>query len=398
LSIVFSDLGITPLANSFLESEKMIKDEEKFPLCAFICKKCLLVQLEEYETPKSIFSNYAYFSSFSETWLKHAKDYCEMIIKKIDLDKDSQVTEIASNDGYLLQFFREKKIPVLGIEPAENVAKESIKKKIPTIIEFFNLETSKDLIKKGKQSDLIIGNNVLAHVSNLNDFIKGLKNLLKKNGIITLEFPHILQLMKQNQFDTIYHEHFSYFSLLVAKKIFAFHGLIIFDVEELSTHGGSLRIYVKLVENHKFKITQNIEKVLEKEKEFGLDNIETYKKFGKKIESVKKDIKEFFNSAKKEDKKIVCYGASAKGNTLLNYCNVNPKDIEYVVDLSPHKQGLLLPGMHIQIQNTKKIIETKPDYLFLLIWNLKDEVMNQMSFIRDWGGKFVIPIPEVKIY
>ena len=396
LSKIFIDLGDSPLANSYLKESDF--DNEKFyPLCIFLCEKCFLVQLEELETPENIFSDYAYFSSFSSSWLKHATDFVDMIISRLSLDKNSLVVEIASNDGYLLQNFVKKNIPVLGIEPARNVAKAAIEKNIPTKVEFFDSTLAKDLTKDGKYADLIIGNNVLAHVPCLNNFIDGLKILLKPSGIITLEFPHLLQLMKNNQFDTIYHEHFSYFSLLTAQKIFTFHGFTIFDVEEISTHGGSLRIYIKHIENDKISIDDSISILLEKEKQYGLESISTYTDFIKNVEEIKKKLQEFFNDAKNSGKKIVCYGAAAKGNTLLNYCKIDSNSIDYVVDQSPYKQGLFLPGTHIPIKNPNEIQITKPDYLIIIPWNLKDEIMEQMKHIRNWGGKFVVPIPEVKI-
>jgi len=399
LNQVMLDLGETPVANSFIDKNHLEEKETKYPLCVFVCEKCFLVQLEEYESPENIFGDYAYFSSYSETWLKHAKDYTTMIIAKFHLKNDSQIIEIASNDGYLLQFFKEKNFPILGIEPAVNVAKSAIEKGITTLIEFFNSETAKQLKQSGKEADLIIGNNVLAHVPNLNDFVQGLKILLKPAGIITMEFPHLLQLIKQTQFDTIYHEHFSYLSLLTTQKIFSHHGLTIFDVEEIPTHGGSLRIYAKHKEKtDNYPSTKNVEFVLNKEKQFGLDKILTYEGFSERVKEVKEKLYDFIISAKKDGKTIVCYGAPAKGNTLLNYCKINNELVDYTVDRSPHKQGLYLPGTHIPIKTPEKITETKPDYLLILPWNLKDEIMTQMSHIRNWNGKFVIPIPKVKIY
>jgi SAM-dependent methyltransferase len=396
LNKIFVDLGKSPLANSYLKESDF--DNEKFyPLCIFLCEKCFLVQLEELETPENIFSDYAYFSSFSSSWLKHATDFVDMIISRLSLDKNSLVVEIASNDGYLLQNFVKKNIPVLGIEPARNVAKAAIEKNIPTKVEFFDSTLAKDLTKDGKYADLIIGNNVLAHVPCLNNFIDGLKILLKPSGIITLEFPHLLQLMKNNQFDTIYHEHFSYFSLLSIQKIFSFHGFQIFDVEELSTHGGSMRIFITHLENKIIQTNKNVEQLILKEKEFGLDKLETYKKFSENILHVKSKLINFFNDAKQNSKKIVCYGAPAKGNTLLNYCNITRDLVEYAVDKSPYKQGMFLPGTHIPIYDPKKIEETKPDYVLILPWNLSEEIMKELYFIRNWNGKFVIPIPEVKV-
>lgn len=397
LTNIFVDLGITPLSNSFLKKEMLDNLEKKHPLCTYVCSNCFLVQLPEFENPENIFEEYAYFSSYSSTWLHHAQDYVNMIIKKFGFNEKKLVIEIASNDGYLLQYFKEKDIPILGIEPAINVAKVAKQKGIPTIIKFFSVDTANELKSEGKNADLIIGNNVLAHVPNLNGFVKGLKILLKPAGIITLEFPHLLQLIQKNQFDTIYHEHFSYFSLITAEKIFSFHGLTIFDVEEIPTHGGSLRIYVKHSDYDFISVNQSVIILLEKEKLFGLENISTYTDFIKNVQIVKNKLYEFFINSKNSGKKIVCYGAAAKGNTLLNYCGIGNNFIDYIVDQNSYKQGLYLPGTHIPIKSPDEIQKTKPDYLVIIPWNLKDEIMEQMKYIRGWGGKFVIPIPEVKI-
>ena len=395
LKNIFLDLGEMPSANSFLNEEE-IEQERKYPLCVYICKKCLLVQIPEIRTPDELFSNYAYFSSFSNSWLNHVKEYADMMIKRFRLNNKSQIIEIASNDGYLLDFFSRVNISVLGIEPASNVAKTAIKKGIPTLERFFNTKTAHDL-KNNKQADVLIGNNVLAHVPDINDFVKGMKILLKPNGVITMEFPHILQLINQNQFDTIYHEHYSYFSFSVIQKIFFSQKLIIFDVEEIPTHGGSLRIFVKHSENKTLEIKENIQNLIKKENENGLNDFSTYSDFASKIEKIKEEFTKFLEKADKENKSVICYGAPAKGNTLLNYFKINPKLIEYTVDLSPHKQGLFLPGTHIAIKKPSQIKETRPDYIIILPWNLKDEIMEQIKEIKDWGGKFVIPIPEVHI-
>lgn len=397
LKNVFLDLGTSPLSNAFLDKENLDEKEDVFPLKVYLCESCFLVQLQEWQIPAKIFSKYAYFSSYSETWLQHAEKYTEKMIKRFELNEEKFVIEIASNDGYLLQYFKKKGLKILGIEPAENVADVAIKKNIPTEKKFFNSKTALEIIHKYKQPDLIVGNNVLAHVPNLNDFVKGLKILLAKNGLITLEFPHLQKLIEMNQFDTIYHEHFSYFSLFVVKKIFAEHDLTIFDVEELPTHGGSLRIYLKHSENMKYTISDKVSILINKEKDLGLFDINFYKKFSFKIEQIRKRLEEFFENAKRENKKIVCYGAAAKGNTLLNYCRIPNKVILYIVDRSIYKQGLFLPGTHFKIKKPEDIKETKPDYLLILPWNLKDEIIKQMEFIRNWEGKFVIPIPEVQI-
>jgi 2-polyprenyl-3-methyl-5-hydroxy-6-metoxy-1,4-benzoquinol methylase len=398
LNQIFIDLGESPLANSFLKYDMIIKREKFYPLCTFVCSKCFLVQLGEFESPDKIFRDYAYFSSFSETWLEHAKKYVDMMIMKYNLGEKSNIIEIASNDGYLLKNFKARKTSVLGIEPAINIAKVAEENGIPTIMEFFGTELAKKLVNEKNQADLLIGNNVLAHVPDLNDFVKGMKIILKPDGIATLEFPHLLQLIKYNQFDTIYHEHFSYFSFLTAVKIFTYHGLIIFDVEELPTHGGSLRIYVKHEENKSIPINNNVKYLIEKEEEFGLSKIFTYSQFQTKIEKLKENICSFFINAKKQNKKIVCYGAPAKGNTLLNYCKIGTDFIMYTVDRSIHKQGLYLPGTHILIKEPENILETKPDYIVILPWNLKEEITSQISYIRKWGGRIVTLIPEVNIH
>ncbi len=396
LSKIFVNLGDSPLANSYLK-ECDFDNEKFYPLCTFLCENCLLVQLEELETPENIFSEYAYFSSFSTSWLKHAKNYVDMIIPRLSLNENSLVIEIASNDGYLLQNFTGKNIPVMGIEPAQNIAKTAIEKNIPTLTKFFDSQLAKNLINEGKSADLIIGNNVFAHVPLLNDFIIGLKTLLKPNGVITLEFPHLLQLMKNNQFDTIYHEHFSYFSLITAKKIFEHHGLKIFDVEELSTHGGSLRLFITHFDNDQFNETLEINSVMEKEKKFGLTQINTYENFSKNILQIKTNLLNFLEKAKKNSKHIICYGAPAKGNTLLNYCKISKTLIDYTVDKNPNKQNLFLPGTHIPIFSPEKIKETKPDFILILPWNLQNEILNELNYVKSWGCQFIIPIPEVKI-
>jgi len=343
------------------------------------------VQVEEFQTPDQIFSDYAYFSSYSKSWLRHAEQYVEAMTKRFGLNQKSQVIEIASNDGYLLRYFKEKNIPVLGIEPAENVAHVAQQAGIPTRVEFFGVKTARALPK----ADLLLGNNVLAHVPDLNDFVAGMKLVLKPDGVITMEFPHLLRLMEENQFDTIYHEHFSYFSFLTVEKVFAHHGLTIFDVEELSTHGGSLRIYAK----HEGNATQAVKDLKEREKSAGLDKLSTYANFQRQVIETKNSLLQFL----KTHKSVVGYGAPAKGNTLLNYCGVTPDLIEYTVDISPHKQGRFLPGTHIPIKSPEMIAQTKPKYLLILPWNIKDEIMQQMSHIRSWGGKFVVPIPKVEV-
>jgi 2-polyprenyl-3-methyl-5-hydroxy-6-metoxy-1,4-benzoquinol methylase len=397
LEHVFLSLGSFPLSNSYLTKEQLHQREIFYPLEVYVCQTCFLVQLQEYETPEAIFGDYAYFSSYSESWLKHSKDYVDKMTRLFGIDTRSYVIEIASNDGYLLQYFVEKGIPVLGIEPALNVAKVANKKGIPTETIFFGTETAKRIAAGGRCADLLLGNNVLAHVPNLNDFVKGLKILLKPKGIITMEFPHLLRLMEETQFDTIYHEHFSYFSFITVERLFKAHGLTIFDVEELATHGGSLRIYARHTEEKTKPTAERVRQLKQKEMEAGYGDIRHYLGFQEKVTEMKKDILKFLIQAKEEGKSIVGYGAPAKGNTLLNYCGIRTDFIDYTVDRNPHKQGFYLPGSHIPIAAPSKIRETKPNYVFILPWNLKDEIIEQMAFIREWGGKFVIPIPRIQV-
>ena len=398
LSHTFVDLGMSPLSNSYLTKEQLQSMEPFYPLHVRACGSCFLVQLPEFESPEKIFGDYAYFSSYSDTWLHHAKTYAKVITKRLHLSPASLVVEIGSNDGYLLHNFVLREIPVLGIEPAANVAREAKEKGVTTLISFFGKTLAEKLTAEGKLADLIVGNNVLAHVPDLNDFVNGLTILLKPGGVITMEFPHLMRLVAKNQFDTIYHEHFSYFSLLTVEKIFAAYGLTLFDVEELPTHGGSLRIYAMHSDQPLFRIERSIRDLRERERKFGLDNVNTYAVFDEKVKSTKRDILEFLIKAKSSRKNIVGYGAPAKGNTLLNYCGIRTDIIEYTVDRSPYKQGLFLPGTHIPIFNPDRVQETKPDYLFILPWNLKDEIMDQMDHIRDWGGKFVVPIPKIEVH
>ena len=398
LEHTFVDLGMSPLANSYLKPEQINRMEPFYPLHVYVCEKCLLVQLEQFSTPHEIFSDYAYFSSFSDSWLAHAKAYVDMIADRFRLDRNSKVVEIASNDGYLLQNFVAQGIPVLGVEPAANVAEVAKKKGINTKVAFFGEKTALDLTAEGWNADLIIGNNVLAHVPDLNDFVKGLNVLLKPTGLITMEFPHLLQLMEQNQFDTIYHEHFSYFSFLAVEQVFARHGMKLFDVEELPTHGGSLRIYACHDQDASKPIGTRSRELKSREEAAGFGQLNHYLSFGPLVEATKRKLLSFLISARQEGKRVVGYGAPAKGNTLLNYCGVRTDLIDYTVDRSPHKQGHFLPGVHIPIRAPDQIRQTRPDYVLILPWNLREEVMQQMAFIRDWGGKFVVPIPEVKVY
>jgi 2-polyprenyl-3-methyl-5-hydroxy-6-metoxy-1,4-benzoquinol methylase len=388
---------MSPLANSYVKLDQLDRMEPFFPLHAYVCSKCFLVQLQEFETPEHIFTDYAYFSSFSDSWVAHAKAYVEAMVERFGFDEKSQVVEIASNDGYLLQFFKEKNVPVLGIEPAENVAKAALEKGIPTRVQFFNPDTAKALTSEGLQADLLLGNNVLAHVPALNDFVSGMKIALKPSGVITMEFPHLLRLMQENQFDTIYHEHFSYLSLTTVERVFAKFGLRIFDVDELPTHGGSLRIYATHDENGALPTTERVGALKSTEAEAGLLDLATYRAFDDQVKKTKRSLLSFLIEAREQGKTVVGYGAPAKGNTLLNYCGVRSDFIDYTVDRSPHKQGHALPGVHIPIHSPDRIRETKPDYLLILPWNLKDEIMNQMAHIREWGGQFVVPIPRTSV-
>lgn len=397
LQHTFVDLGMSPMANSYLKAEQLQRMEPFYPLHTYVCGKCYLVQLPEFESPEHIFSDYAYFSSYSDSWLKHARDYTDRMISRFGFDQHSQVIEIASNDGYLLQYFKEKKVPVLGIEPAANVAEAAIAKQIPTIVKFFGTGTAGELADEGRHADLLLGNNVLAHVPDLNDFVKGMKIALKQRGIITMEFPHLMRLMEENQFDTIYHEHFSYFSFITVKEVFASHGLKIFDVDELSTHGGSLRIYACHSDNSSKLIEQSVSDLIKSENDTGFNKLEHYVSFAEKVKQTKRNILDFMIREKKRGKSFVGYGAPAKGNTLLNYCGIRTDFIDYTVDRSPHKQGHFLPGVHIPICEPDKIKETRPDYLVILPWNLKNEIMEQMSYIREWGGKFIVFIPVVRV-
>jgi len=397
LNVSFADLGMSPMANSFVSQSEVHLKESFYPLHAFVCEQCYLVQLDKFESPEKIFGDYAYFSSYSESWLKHAEDYANKMVSRLGLGFKSLAIEVASNDGYLLQYFQKHNIQALGIEPAGNVAKVAEEKGVPTRVEFFGTELAKQLVVEKKQADLLIGNNVLAHVPDLNDFVEGLKIALAPEGVLTMEFPHLLNLIKHNQFDTIYHEHFSYLSLLTVEKLFASHGLTLYDVEELETHGGSLRIFARQHANEALPVKESITELRNKELEAGLTNIETYKQYAEQVRETKRKILKFLITEKRSGKKIVAYGAPAKGNTLLNYCGIRTDFIEYTVDRSPHKQGCYLPGTRIPVYAPEKISETRPDYVFILPWNLQQEIRQQLSQIKEWGGKFVVPIPELKV-
>lgn len=394
----FVDLGMSPLCESYLNAEQLNQMEPFYPLHVFVCERCFLVQLQEYVSVESIFEEYAYFSSYSETWLAHAKAYTEKMISRFELGPQSHVVEVASNDGYLLQYFVAAGIPVLGIEPAANVAAVAVKRGVPTLVRFFHRESSSELAAAGKSADLLLGNNVLAQVPDVNSFVAGLKTLLKPDGVITLEFPHLLRLMEEGQFDTIYHEHFSYFSLLSTEKILGAAGLAVFDVEELPTHGGSLRIYACHEEDRSKSVSPHVPSLRAEEAAAGLTNIESYSSFAEMAKDTKCALLEFLIEARRAGKQFVGYGAPGKGNTLLNYCGIRSDLLAYTVDRNPYKQGKYLPGSHIPILKPERIAETKPDYLLILPWNLKDEIMQQLAYIREWGGKFVVPIPTVRVY
>lgn len=392
------NLGLSPLCESFRTKDEIHLMEEFFPLHTYICHNCYLVQLQEFVSPEKIFREYAYFSSYADSWVEHARKYTEDVTERFGLTKNSFVVELASNDGYLLQHFVNKDIPALGIEPAENVAKVAIEKGVDTLTEFFGVKLARELVSQGKTADLIVGNNVLAQVPDINDFVEGIKILLKPQGIITIEFPHLMKLIEGNQFDTIYHEHFSYFSFITARKIFEVHGLFLFDVEELPTHGGSLRIFGRHKQNASLAETQRAREMIDRETRMGYTTMEHYMGFAEQVKQTKRNILKFLIEAKENKKTIAGYGAPGKGNTLLVYCGIGTDFIDYTVDRNPYKHGKYLPGSHIPIFPPDRIRETKPDYVFILPWNFRDEIMQQMADIKEWGGRFVVPIPEVKVF
>jgi hypothetical protein len=385
---------MSPLCESFLPAAQLDRMEPFYPLKVWVCKSCFLVQLSEYVRVEEIFTEYAYFSSFSSAWLKHAEEYVAMVTKRLSLTKESFVVELASNDGYLLQYFVKTGIPCLGVEPAANVAKAAEERGVKTQVAFFNVDTAKEMKAAGKMADLVLGNNVLAQVPDLNSFVGGLPIILKPKGTVTFEFPHLMQLFENNQFDTIYHEHFSYFSLIAVEAIFARHGLTIFDVEELWTHGGSLRIFARHAADDSRPVTERLLALRAREEEKGYRKIETYTRFEERVRETKRKILEVLIDAKRRGKRIVGYGAPGKGNTLLNYCSIRTDFIDFTVDRNPYKHGRFLPGTHIPIFPPEHLDQAKPDYVFILPWNLKDEIMAQLSHVRGWGGRFIVPIPE----
>ena len=393
---VFADLGMSPLCESFLLPGELNRMEPFYPLKVWVCGRCFLVQLQEYVSPAEIFTEYAYFSSYSSSWLRHARDYTEMAIARFELGPASRVVEIASNDGYLLQHFVERGIPVLGVEPAANVAKAAAEKGIPTVVKFFGRRTAEELAAEHGRADLIVGNNVLAHVPDINDFVGGLKILLDPRGAVTMEFPHLWRLIEENQFDTIYHEHFSYLSFSTVHAIFEAHGLRLFDVESLATHGGSLRIFACHAEDPR-PAEPRVAELLAAEKAAGFRSLERYLSFAPQVEETKRALLAFLIDARRSGRSVAAYGAPGKGNTLLNYCGIRSDFVDYAVDRNPYKHGRFTPGTHIPIHAPEKIRETRPDLILILPWNLKDEIVEQLAFVREWGGRFVVPIPRVTV-
>jgi SAM-dependent methyltransferase len=394
---LFVDLGMSPLCESFLGAERLNEVEPFYPLRVHVCPHCFLVQLPEYVSPQHIFTEYAYFSSFSSTWVEHARAYTEAVRERLNLTEQSLVVEIASNDGYLLQHFVAAGIPVLGIEPALNIAEAARKKGVATRVSFFDTDTAREMAGRGERADLLVGNNVLAQVPRLNDFVAGMKIVLKPHGVITMEFPHLMRLMEENQFDTIYHEHFSYFSFLTAEKIFATHGLTVFDVDEIGTHGGSLRVYARHAEDLSRPVQPAVAALRLREERAGLNRLETYGAFDEQVKETKRKLLEFLITVKRQGKSVAGYGAPGKGNTLLNYCGIRSDFVDYTVDRNPYKHNKFLPGTHIPIFPPERIRLTRPDYVLILPWNLRAEIIAQLSYIREWGGRFIVPIPEVQV-
>ena len=392
------DLGVSPLCESYVSPERVHEMEPFYPLHAYVCEGCWLVQVREYVRPEEIFSEYAYFSSYSESWLAHSRAYVDAIVPRLGLGPRSLVIEVGSNDGYLLQYFVARGIPALGVEPARNVAAAAVARGVPTLTAMFGPETARALVAQGRRADLVVGNNVLAQVHDLNGFVASLGEVLRPDGVISLEFPHLLRLMEENQFDTIYHEHFSYFSLAVAERIFAANGLTLFDVEELPTHGGSLRVFAQHAAGPARPVTDEVSRLRERERAAGLERLERYASFHEQVHETKRKLLDFLIRAKRDGKRVAGYGAPGKGNTLLNYCGIRTDFLDYTVDRNPYKQGKLLPGSRIPICAPERIMESRPDYVLILPWNLREEVMAQMAGIREWGGRFVVPIPEVKVY
>jgi C-methyltransferase C-terminal domain/Putative zinc binding domain/Methyltransferase domain len=398
LTHTFVDLGMSPLCQTHIAQSQLNQPEIFYPLRVRFCEKCFLVQLDEYVSPEEIFTEYGYFSSYADTWVRHAQAYTELVIQRFGISRESLVVELASNDGYLLQHFVKRDVPVLGVEPAANVAKAALEKGVRTEVLFFGSATASRLVEQYGRADLLLGNNVLAHVPNLNDFIAGMKTMLAPTGVITMEFPHLFRLMQENQFDTIYHEHFSYFWFSTAELAFRNHGIVLFDVDELSTHGGSLRIYGRHADDASKPVTDRVFLLKNEEKKAGYDTLECYTSFHEQVKQTKRKILTCLIDLRSAGKSVVGYGAPGKGNTLLNYCGIREDLIDYTVDRSPYKQGKFTPGTRIPIHAPEKILATRPDYLFILPWNLKEEIMKQNAFIRDWGGRFIVPIPEPSLH
>jgi len=397
LRTTFVDLGMSPLCQTHIAPHQLHEMEPFYPLHAYVCDQCFLVQLQEFVSPGEIFSEYAYFSSYSSSWVEHARRYADLVCERFALGAGSKVMEIASNDGYLLQHFVARGVPVLGIEPAANVARVAVEKGIPTTVQFFGTATAAAIAREHGRPDLLLGNNVLAHVPDLNDFVAGMKHLLASGGVITMEFPHLQRLMAENQFDTIYHEHFSYFSFLAVERVFAHHGLTLFDVEELPTHGGSLRIYARHAEDATKGVGERVTALRHREVAAGFATLEGYRGFEQKVRATKRRLLEFLIQARNEGKKVVGYGAPGKGNTLLNYCGIRTDFLDFTVDANPYKQGKFTPGTRIPILAPEAIVAARPDYVLILPWNLKEEISRQASYVREWGGRFVVPIPEVRV-
>jgi SAM-dependent methyltransferase len=398
LAVTMADLGMQPASNAFIESQAGFGREKRYPLRAKVCETCKLVQVDYDVAPQELFGNYVYFSSYSDDWLAHAKAYCDMASKRFALGRSSLVVELASNDGYLLKNFLTMGIPVMGIDPSDTVAAAAEKIGVPTLVEFFGQKLARDLVHQGRQADLIIGNNVLAHVPQLNDFVAGIALLLRPNGTVTIEFPHLLELIEQVEFDTIYHEHFSYFSVYALERVFARHGLRLYDVERLPTHGGSLRIFAAHAARTDLKDSASLSEVRAQENAAGLEDLATYLKFSKRVEECRDSLLAFLAAAKREGKQVAAYGAAAKGNTLLNFCGVTPQDIAFVADRNPHKQKKFLPGTHIPVVSPEELMQAQPDYVLILPWNLRDEIRQQLKGIEAWGGRFVTPVPLARIY
>ncbi len=398
LTDIFIDLENSPASNSFLTAEELNEPEVFYPLKVYTCSNCFLVQVDEYKKSDTIFNNdYVYFSSYSKSWLAHVKNYTDLMIARFGFNTQSNVIEIASNDGYLLQYFKEKQVPVLGIEPTANTAKVAEEKGIPSVIDFFGVRLATKLAAENKKADLLLGNNVLAHVPDIVDFVAGMKIILKETGVITMEFPHLVQLIDNSQFDTIYHEHFSYLSFHTVKQIFESQSLQLFDVEEIPTHGGSLRIYAKHADDDSHPVSENVAILLKKEMDKGITSSVYYKNFQQKALKIKLDITDFIIQQKRKGKRVAAYGAAAKGNTLLNYCGIKKDMVDFVVDANPHKQNKFLPASHIPVVNEEYLKKEKPDFVIILPWNLKEEIAGQLEYIKEWGGRFVVPVPALEI-